>query len=158
MIRVGPSGWAGQGLFAIQPIPAGTSILPYQGERIEKAESARRKAAGNNYIFRLNYAWDIDGSDLENLARYINHSCDPNCRAEIRGEAIWIVSEREIPAGQELSFNYGFDLTDYQRFPCDCGARVCCGYMLAREFWGQIPQERGEGTFSPWGEGTGCEQ
>ncbi|MFN8607994.1 MAG: SET domain-containing protein-lysine N-methyltransferase [Vulcanimicrobiota bacterium] len=158
MIRVAPSGWAGQGLFATRSIPAQTAIVAYQGERIDKAESARRKAAHNNYIFRLNYAWDIDGSGLDNLARYLNHSCDPNCRAEIRGEQIWIVADRDIAPGEELSFNYGFDLTDYQRFPCSCGARVCCGYMLAREFWGELPREVGEGTFSAWGEGTGCEQ
>lgn len=154
MIRVGPSGWAGQGLFATETIPAGTRVLPYQGERISKAESQRRKANGNNYIFRLNYAWDIDGSSLENTARYLNHSCEPNCRAEIDRETIWLVAERTIPPGEELCFNYGFDLSDYERFPCRCKARVCCGYMLAREFWGQIPQPRGEGTFSAWGEGS----
>lgn len=157
MIAVARSGWAGQGLFASQAIPAGRRVIAYTGEKIDKQESARRKAAGNNYIFRLNYAWDIDGSGLENLARYINHSCDPNCRAEISQETIWIVADRDIQPGQELCFNYGFDLTDYQRFPCQCGARVCCGYMLAREFWGEIPQHRGEGTFSAWGEGSGCE-
>lgn len=142
MIRVGASGWAGEGLFAVTPIPAGTRVLAYQGERISKEESALRRAAGNNYIFHLDYATDIDGASLQNTARYINHSCDPNSRVELSGGQIWIVADRDLAAGEELSFNYGYDLTDYERFPCACGARNCCGYMLAREYWGQLPQAR----------------
>lgn len=142
MVGVGTSGWAGQGLYATQPIATGTRILQYQGERISKEESARRRAAGNNYIFHLDYASDLDGVDLANTARYINHSCSPNCRVEISGGQIWIVADRDLLPNEELSFNYGYDLTDYQRFPCACGARNCCGYLLAREFWGELPQSR----------------
>ncbi|MBN9414274.1 hypothetical protein ABS71_10815 [bacterium SCN 62-11] len=149
MIRVGTSGWAGEGLFAAEPIKAGTRIVSYQGERISKEESARRRAALNSYIFHLDYAWDVDGSGLDNTARYVNHSCDPNCRVELDGKEIWIVADRDLEAGQELSFNYGYDLSEYERFPCACGARNCCGYMLAREFWGNLPVERAnyEGLF-----------
>ena len=149
MIRVGVSGWAGQGLFATQPIAVGRRILSYQGERISKEESARRRLAGNNYIFHLDYAYDIDGSGLENTARYVNHSCDPNCRVELSKGEIWIVADRDLQEGEELSFNYGYDLSEYERFPCACAARNCCGYMLAREHWGQIPQgrENYEGLF-----------
>lgn len=142
MIRVGASGWAGEGLFALEAIAAGTPILQYLGERISKEESACRRAEGNNYIFHLDYAWDIDGESLENTARYINHSCDPNCRVELRDGEIWILAARDLEPGQELSFNYGYDLSEYERFPCACGARNCCGYMLARDYWGQLPQPR----------------
>jgi SET domain-containing protein len=151
LVTVAPSGWAGQGLFAATAIPAGTRILAYQGERISKAESARRRADFNSYIFHLDYAWDVDGSGLDNTARYINHSCDPNCRVELTGGEIWIVADRNLSEGEELSFNYGFGLEEYERFPCACGARNCCGYMLAREYWGQLPvsRENYEGLFPP---------
>ncbi|MBX3172083.1 MAG: SET domain-containing protein-lysine N-methyltransferase [Candidatus Eremiobacteraeota bacterium] len=142
LVRIGPSGWAGEGLFAAQPIPGGTRILQYRGEHISKEESARRRLAGNNYIFHLDYAHDIDGAALENTARYLNHSCSPNCRVELSGGQIWIVADRDLQAGEELSFNYGYDLSEYERFPCACGAPNCCGYMLAREYWGDLPQSR----------------
>ncbi|MGE3535876.1 MAG: SET domain-containing protein [Candidatus Tectimicrobiota bacterium] len=138
MIRIGPSPIAGQGLFATQLIPQGSRILEYIGEKISKQESARRLAAHNNYIFHLNYRYDIDGQSLENTARYINHSCDPNCEIEKVGEQIWILALRDIQIGEELSFNYGYDAQEYEKFPCHCGARVCCGYILGREYWGLI--------------------
>ena len=84
MIRVGTSGWAGEGLFADEFIAAGTRILSYQGERISAEESARRRLAGNNYIFHLDFRGAIDGAGLENTARYINHSCDPNLIVQVR--------------------------------------------------------------------------
>ena len=136
MVRIGPSRIDRQGLFATQPIPQGSRIVEYCGEKISKRESARRLAQHNNYIFRLNYRYDIDGQTLDNIARYINHSCEPNCEVECTGEHIWIVALRDIQAGEELSFNYGYDATDYEKFPCHCGARSCCGYILGREYWG----------------------
>jgi len=157
MIRVGNSSCEGRGLFATAPIAAGTKIIQYLGVKISKAESARRKAAYNNYIFYFDFNYDIDGASLENTARYVNHSCDPNCRIEKSRQEIWVVAARDIQPNEELSFNYGYDARDYERFPCNCGARVCCGYILGREYWGEIPQLRGKGTFSAWGEGSAGE-
>src|SRR4029453_3565762 len=78
-VRVGTSLIAGQGLFAEQDVKQGTKILRYIGEKITQAESDRRLAAGNVYIFGLNERYSIDGSMRKNTARYINHACDPNC-------------------------------------------------------------------------------
>src|SRR6266700_6704646 len=108
-VRVGPSRIAGQGLFAAQDIPQGTRIIAYIGEKISNQESARRRAEGNAYIFHQNYRYAIDGKTLANTARYINHSCDPNCAVEHTAETIWIVALKHIQAGEELSCNYGYD-------------------------------------------------
>ena len=80
---------AGQGLFAGQDITQGTRIIQYTGEKISKTESTRRLDAGNAYIFTLNDRWDIDGKAHSNTARYINHSCEPNCDVAITRRTIW---------------------------------------------------------------------
>src|SRR6201984_689831 len=122
MVRIGNSHIDGQGLFAAQDIAKGTRIIAYIGEKISRRESARRLEAGNAYIFHLTYRYAIDGQTLENTARYINHSCDPNCEVEKTPDTIWIVAVRDIAAGEELSYNYGYDARDYQENPCHCGA------------------------------------
>ena len=137
-VRVGPSRIAGQGLFAGQEIKQGTKIIRYIGEKIPQEETDRRLAVGNVYIFGLNERYAIDGSTPKNTARYINHSCDPNCEVEKTPDTIWIVAVRDIAAGEELSYDYGYDARDYQENPCNCGAPSCCGYILAQEYWGQI--------------------
>src|SRR5215475_13885878 len=81
-VRVGPSRIAGQGLFVEQEIKQSTKIIRYIGEKITHEESERRLAAGNVYIFGLDEQYSIDGSTPKNTARYINHSCDPNCHTE----------------------------------------------------------------------------
>jgi len=95
-VRISPSPIAGQGLFAAQDIKKGTDIIRYLGEKITKAESATRLARGNAYIFTFNDRWDIDGKVLRNTARYINHSCDPNCEAQRTYRSIWIVSIKDM--------------------------------------------------------------
>src|ERR671937_1987643 len=123
-VRVGPSRIAGQGLFAAQDMPQGTRIIQYVGEKISSRERARRLAAGNVYIFHLTYRYAIDGQTLDNTARYINHSCAPNCEVEKTSDTIWIVALRDIQAGEELSYNYGYDARNYQENPCHCGAPI----------------------------------
>ena len=100
---------AGLGLFAAQAIKPGTRILPYLGEKITKAESTRRIAQGNAYIFTFNDRYDINGKILRNTARYINHACDPNCEVTLTTRTIWIVALREIRDGEELTYNYGYE-------------------------------------------------
>jgi SET domain-containing protein len=142
-VRIGPSRIAGYGLFAAEDIAPGTRIIAYSGEKITSQESAQRLAAGNVYIFHLNYRYAIDGSSLENTARYINHSCDPNCIVDKEDDTLWIVAARAITAGEELSINYGYDATRYQDNPCHCGALRCCGYILDRQYWGYIQRHAG---------------
>src|SRR5947209_6755931 len=108
-VSVRKSQIAGQGLFTAQDIKKDTRIMQYVGERISKAESARRITEGNVYIFTFSGQYDIDGQVLSNTARYINHSCDPNCITELTRRSIWIVALRDIKAGEELTFNYRYD-------------------------------------------------
>jgi uncharacterized protein len=86
----------------------GNPIIQYTGEKITKEESARRLRKGNVYIFELNERTDIDGKALANKARFINHSCEPNCIVEKTSRTIWIVAGRDISAGEELTYNYGY--------------------------------------------------
>lgn len=144
LVRVGTSPIDRQGLFAATDIPPGTRIVEYRGEKISKGESARRLARYNAYIVYLNEQYDIDGETLDNTARYVNHSCDPNCTVQYTTETLWIVALKPIRAGEELSCNYGYDAREYDRFPCRCGAAICCGYILGREYWGLLPSPSAE--------------
>jgi SET domain-containing protein len=89
LLWVGKSPIAGRGLFTAQHIARGTRIIQYTGEKIPKAESDKRLAEGNVYIFQLNDRYDIDGKVLRNKARYINHSCNPNCTVQLTTRTIW---------------------------------------------------------------------
>lgn len=128
----------GTGGFARVDIPAETTIVEYLGELISKEESLRRCELENAYIFDLNEVHDLDGNVEWNNARFINHSCDPNCEAQWDEERVWIVALRDIRAGEELTFNYGYDLEDYLDHPCRCGAPNCVGYIVAPEFFSQV--------------------
>lgn len=132
----------GRGIRASRDIPSGTRIIEYEGERITKAESERRDAAraarealggdGCVYIFEINKRHDLDGHMEWNTARLINHSCEPNCQSEnVRGH-IWISARRDIAAGEELSFDYGFDVVNWQNHRCLCGSPKCVGYIVAK--------------------------
>jgi SET domain-containing protein len=144
LVRVGTSPIDRQGLFAATDIPPGTRIVEYRGEKISKGESARRLAQHNAYIVYLNEQYDIDGETLDNTARYVNHSCASNCTVEYTTETLWIVALKPIRSGEELSCNYGYDIREYDRFPCRCGAAICCGYILGREYWGLLPSPSAE--------------
>lgn len=95
---------AGLGLFALAPIKKNTTIIEYIGERVSTKKSDE---LDNRYIFSVNSRYDIDGSPRYNTARYINHSCRPNCEAINRRGRIFIVAKKNIKEGQELTYNYG---------------------------------------------------
>ena len=142
LLWVGKSPIAGQGLFTAQAIKRGTRIIEYTGEKIPKAESDKRLAEGNNYIFQLNDRYDIDGKVLRNKARYINHSCNPNCTVQLTTRTIWIVALRDITPGEELTYNYGYELDDTPAYPCTCGAETCCGFIVAPPYQEVVRQQR----------------
>lgn len=97
---------SGLGLFALRDFKKGEMIVEYTGEKITEEEANRR---GGKYLFELNSEWTIDGKGRENLARYINHSCKPNCSPELdeEEEHIFIYAKKNIKAGEELVYNYG---------------------------------------------------
>lgn len=136
--EVRDSGIHGKGAFALRPIAAGTRVAEYIGERIDKTESAKRCEAQNPFIFYIDEEWDIDGDVEGNPARFLNHSCAPNCEAQCIDGRIWLVALKDIAVGDELSFDYGYDLESYKEYPCACGAPNCRGYILGEEY--ELPQ------------------
>ena len=137
-----PSHVHGIGGFARGDIAAGTRIIEYTGNKITKRESLRRCGQNNECIFTLDEQHDLDGNAAWNPARFINHSCAPNCEAKLDAGRIWIVALRGIKAGEELTFNYGYDLEDYKQHPCRCGTPNCVGYIVAEEFFEHVRRQR----------------
>lgn len=146
-----------RGIFARVDVPNDVPIIQYVGEKITKGESKRRGLALEEkakktgcaavYIFTLNSRHDIDGGFPGNPARLINHSCNANCEAYIIKGEIWIYSLREIKKGEELTYNYGFDLETWEDHPCRCGNSNCVGYIVDRKHWkklGRILEKRKE--------------
>ncbi len=148
MWRVKKSKVHGSGVFAIQNIPKNTKIIQYIGEKITKKEGDKRSAkrikkylnseeTGSVYIFELNKKYDIDGSPKYNNARYINHSCNPNCEVDVINNEIWISSTKNIKVGTELTYDYGyaFDTDDYKDHLCKCGSKDCIGFIISSDQW-----------------------
>jgi uncharacterized protein len=135
IIEFKTSGIHGMGGFALRKIEKGTPLIQYVGEKISKAESLRRCELNNPYIFNIDEEFDLDGDVSWNPAKFINHSCAPNAEAEFFGDQIWIMAIRDIDAGEEITFNYSYDLEDYKEHPCRCGTRNCVGYIVAEEFF-----------------------
>ena len=137
-----------RGIFARCDIPYDQPIIEYLGEKITKAESTRRgdalmersrKTGGAAvYVFTLNKRYDIDGGKGHNPARYLNHSCTPNCEAYIIRGRIWIYSLREIKGGEELTYNYGFDVDTWEDHPCRCGTERCVGFIVEEKQWPKL--------------------
>jgi SET domain-containing protein len=130
------------GGFAKVAIPAGTRVIEYQGERIDKLSSRERCIRGNRAIFYLNEHEDLDGSVEWNPARWLNHSCDPNCEVELIAGRLWIVARRSVAAGEEITFDYGYDLENHTAHACHCGSPKCVGFIVAEEFRGQLASLR----------------
>ena len=132
----------GTGAFAPIHIAKATRVIEYVGERIDQWESLKRCEGKNEYIFALSQDEHLDGNVEWNPARFINHSCEPNCEAVMEDGRIWILSRRDIQAGEEITFNYGFDLEDYRNYPCRCGTAACVGYIVAEEFFEHFRSQR----------------
>jgi uncharacterized protein len=112
----------GLGLFTNQDIKKGQSIVKYIGEKITEEEANRR---GGRYLFQVNSRWTIDGSSRKNIARYINHSCIPNCEVEYKQGFLVVLAKRNIKAGEELSYDYGKEyFNDYIK-PVGCRCLKC---------------------------------
>ncbi|MBI5405891.1 SET domain-containing protein, partial [Candidatus Kaiserbacteria bacterium] len=95
---------AGLGLFAAHPFKKGERIIEYFGRTITNAEAYTSRS---KYLFEVNARKTVDGTARANIARYINHSCKPNCEPEIEHGRIYIDALKNIKAGEELAYNYG---------------------------------------------------
>lgn len=121
------------GVFATVPIHPGTRIIQYQGEKITIDECERRELLYGEcevtYLFDMENGYAVDGGVGGNMAIYINHSCDPNCRIEFEGHEIWVVSCRFVPGEEELTYDYWFDPADDEisAVLCQCRGIHCRG-------------------------------
>jgi len=132
----------GRGVFAARDIPKGTRIIEYRGARISYDLAAERypdfaTEPTHTFLFELDEDTVIDAGQRGNAARWINHSCAPNCEAVDEGGRIYIESIRRIRAGEELGYDYNIALeerhtaAERRRWACSCGAPACRGTLLA---------------------------
>jgi uncharacterized protein len=138
----------GNGVFASRDLPKGVRVIEYKGRRLTHSQANRMYAndsdSGHTFLFTLNEKFLIDGGDGGNDARWINHSCAPNCEAwvienkqgdKLRDRVV-IETRRAIRAGEELTYDYGITLEERQTprlkriWQCKCGAKKCTGTML----------------------------
>lgn len=117
-------GTHGLGLFAKTTFKKGDLVIEYTGEKISTDTANIR---GGQYLFELNDNWVVDGRGRENLARYINHSCAPNCYPEIdeKEEHIFIYAKRNIKEGEELTYNYGKEFWKVHVATKGCRCQKC---------------------------------
>ena len=138
----------GNGVFAVAPIRKGERVIEYKGRRRTHDEVDNDTGgdvdSGHTFLFTLNDDWVIDASYEGNDARWITHSCDPNCEAVIdedeggdtRKDRVFIEAIRDIRPGEELSYNYGITLAERHTprlkkiWACLCGSPKCTGTML----------------------------
>lgn len=112
----------GLGLFAEESIPEGSFIIEYVGDVITRKEADWR---GGKYLFETSANRYIDGKARSNKARYINHSCKPNCEIEILRGRVLVFAARDIDDGEELSYDYGEEYFDEIIKPAGCGCISC---------------------------------
>ncbi len=132
----------GYGVFAARKIPKGTRILEYKGERISHEEADERYNDTNSVhahivLFAVDDDTVIDGGSGGNDARFVNHSCKPNCQAISHKRRVFIESIKKIKKGEELFYDYSLELDEEfdkefsHLYACRCGAKKCRGVMLA---------------------------
>lgn len=120
-VRVGKSR-TGLGLFATNDLSPGRYI-EYTGKHLTSEEADQQPNA--RYLFEVNSRITIDGSTRDNIARYINHSCKPNCEALVQGKRVFIKVLRHIPSGAELTYDYGKEYVEAFITPNGCRCDAC---------------------------------
>tara|TARA_B100001996_G_scaffold253188_1_gene196548 strand:- start:405 stop:884 length:480 start_codon:yes stop_codon:yes gene_type:complete len=124
----------GKGLYALKNIKKGTKIINYIGKIITNKQVDESEKFDNSkpiYLFTLNKRYTLDGDFPWNTAKNINHSCNNNCDYEGKGLKVWVIAIRDIKKGEELTCDYGFSFDkDFKQFPCKCGSKNCCGYIV----------------------------
>ena len=154
-IQVRRSGVHGKGVFALQDIAEGETIIEYVGEVITWDEAQDRHPhdpsdPNHTFYFHVNEDRVIDALYGGNSSRWINHSCDPNCEADEDNDRIFIKALRNIKAGEELNYDYGLIIDEpYTKklkaeYPCWCGAKTCRGTLLAPKDRADTPKIPGQ--------------
>ena len=117
----------GRGLFATADLKRGEHVVEYTGKRISAAEADKLKT---RYLLEVDDAVTIDGSSYANIARYINHSCEPNCEGELNAERVFIAPLRDIPEGEELTLDYGDEYFNEFIRPAGCKCQKCVAKVV----------------------------
>ncbi len=140
---VRPSAIQGLGAFATRDIPAGVRLIEYAGERLTPAAADARYPDGDErhhtFLFAIDDDVVVDAAVNGNDARFLNHSCDPNCDVVVDDKRLWIETIRDVKVGEELAYDYAFILPERhtpaakRRYPCSCGAAKCRGTILAKK-------------------------
>ncbi|ELU13685.1 hypothetical protein CAPTEDRAFT_150651 [Capitella teleta] len=137
-LKFAKSGIHDWGLFALEPIAEGEMVIEYVGAVVRQSTADLREkkyeamGIGSSYLFRIDHDLIIDATKCGNLARFINHSCNPNCVAKIitveSHKKIVIYSRRDIGVNEEITYDYKFPLED-EKIPCLCGTSACRGTL-----------------------------
>ncbi len=122
-LRVGKSG-TGKGLFAVDAISKGSCIIEYSGTIVKEKEHYTNRS---KYLFWVGKNQMINGNIPSNKARYINHSCRPNCEADGPKGHVYIMAIKNIKSGDELTYNYGKEYFDIHLKPKGCRCKKCVG-------------------------------
>ena len=131
----------GNGVFAVDDLAEGETLIEYKGEVISWKEALRRhphdpSQPNHTFYFHIDDGRVIDGNVNGNAARWINHSCEPNCEADEVDGRVYIKALRNIAAGEELNYDYGLIIDEpytpklLAEFPCWCGSENCRGTLL----------------------------
>lgn len=99
----------GLGIFATRPIKKRQTIAEYKGKMLGVDAALKAEKSGNRYLYEVNSKWTIDGAKRGNIARYFNHSCNPNADTFIRGKRVFVRTIKNIEAGDEITYDYGRD-------------------------------------------------
>lgn len=150
-IQVRRSPIHGNGVFAVRDLTAESRVIEYRGMRLTHADADKHyegnAETGHTFLFTLNKDFVIDANRGGNAARWINHSCEPNCQAFLiehkngdkEKDRVIIETLRPIKAGEELSYNYAITLDERhtprlkKKWECHCGTNGCTGTMLGRK-------------------------
>ena len=106
--RIGRS-LTGLGLFATRPIRKNARIAEYKGPLLDTKTAEKLEARGNRYLYEINSRWTVDGTPRSNIARYFNHSCNPNAEVYDVKHRVFIRTLRAIKPGEEITYDYGID-------------------------------------------------
>ena len=131
----------GRGVFARHLIPENATVIEYKGEIIDEAEIDRRypesrTKPNHTFVFGVEHDYNIDGGAKGNAARWINHSCQPNCGTYEEKRRIFVRASRAIRPGEELTYDYAIEAGEpltaalKARWPCWCGSKKCRGTVL----------------------------
>jgi SET domain-containing protein len=137
-LEVRQSNVHGHGVYVIEPIRKGARIIEYKGRRVPWNKATPQADGPHTFLFGLTNGRDVIDPEIGgNEARWINHSCAPNCEAIEEGNRVFIYARRALRPGEELFYDYGLEVDEprtkklEREYKCRCGSQACRGTLLA---------------------------